>query len=96
VLNAIPDTQPFTAEVLLSNMDELMTQQYRDQYRAQRELDTLVVLPTGERFRVNCFWEKGNPACAARYIPSSIPSLDDLLAPEAAYDFVRLKQGLCW
>ncbi|GMU25991.1 MAG: twitching motility protein PilT [Candidatus Uhrbacteria bacterium] len=84
----------YTQETLLKQIDELISEEQAKRYRDDRELDTSVVLPTGERFRVNVFWEKGNPALAARYIPASIPSLDDLLAPEAAYDFVGLNQGL--
>jgi twitching motility protein PilT len=93
-LKKLEDQSAFTDEQLLSSIDQLLTPELQQRYRAERELDTPVVLDTGERFRVNLFWEKGNPALAARYIPAAIPSLDDLLAPEAAYDVVNLKNGL--
>jgi twitching motility protein PilT len=73
---------------------QILTPESQQRLNAERDLDTLIVLDTGERFRVNIFFEKSGPALAARYIPSVIPSLDDLLAPEAAYDFAKLNRGL--
>jgi len=88
------DKKAYTEEELLKDIDQLLSSEMRERFRTDRDLDTLVVLHTGERFRVNLFWEKGFPALAARYIPSAIPTLDDLLAPEAAYEFVNLHNGL--
>lgn len=84
----------YTGEMLLAHLDQALSPEQQARYRAERELDTSLVLATGERFRVNAFWEKGNPSIAFRFIPATIPSLDDLLAPEAAYEFVKLNYGL--
>src|SRR3990167_1099330 len=89
------DTMPvYTAETLLAHLDQVLSKELQARFRAERELDTSLVLGTGERFRVNALWEKGNPAVALRFIPAVIPTLDDLLAPEAAYDFVNMNYGL--
>ncbi|HWQ99726.1 MAG TPA: PilT/PilU family type 4a pilus ATPase, partial [Candidatus Methylomirabilis sp.] len=84
----------YTKEALLAHLDEALPPELQARYRAERELDTSLVLASGERFRVNAFWEKGNPSVAIRFIPAVIPSMDDLLAPEAAYDFVNMNNGL--
>jgi twitching motility protein PilT len=46
------------------------------------------------RFRFAVYWKSGEPAIAARVIPTVIPTLDDLEAPEAVLDFVNLQDGL--
>lgn len=84
----------YTEATLLKHIDETLSKEQHTRFHTDRELDRSLVLPSGERFRINLFWEKGNPALAARYIPQVIPSLDDLLAPEAVYDFVKRDMGL--
>jgi twitching motility protein PilT len=93
-LKHLEDLPVFTAEKLLSDIDEILTPELRARFRTEREFDTSAVMKSGERFRVNLFWERDMPAVAIRYIPAAIPSLDDLLAPEAVYDFVNLNYGL--
>jgi twitching motility protein PilT len=88
------DFPPYTAETLIKILDDLLTPEGQERYHKEREMDTSAVLPTGERFRVNLFWENLQPAMAARFIPNVIPALDDLLAPEAADDFIMLHNGL--
>lgn len=85
---------PYDNATLLSHIDQLITPEFQKLFRENKDVDTVAILPTGERFRVALFWEKEAPALAARYIPSVIPALDDLLAPDAAYDFVNLQNGL--
>src|SRR6267142_920750 len=72
-LKHLSDKPPYTAETLLANIDQLLTPELQARYRAERDLDTLVILSTGERFRVSLFWEKEMPALAARFIPAAIP-----------------------
>lgn len=93
-LKKLEELPAYTRETLLAHLDQALTPELQARYRAERELDTSLVLNSGERFRVNAFWEKGNPSLAFRFIPAAIPSLDDLLAPEAAYDFTHLNYGL--
>lgn len=84
----------YTSELLLKHIDEIFSEKQREHFHETRELDGSLMLDGGERYRINLFWERGNPALAARYIPQVIPSLDDLLAPEAVHDFVRRDMGL--
>jgi twitching motility protein PilT len=94
VLSTVADFPAYTAETLEAQIKEMLEKVQLETFMKERELDLSIDLPGGVRFRVNCFWEKGNPAVAARYIPIQIPTLDDLLAPEAAYDFVKHDMGL--
>jgi twitching motility protein PilT len=88
------EAPPLDAATLLSYIDQMLEPELQKKFLEERDLDTLAVLATGERFRLNVFFEQGGPALAARFIPSTIPTLEDLLAPEAAYDFASLKRGL--
>ncbi|MBD3251250.1 PilT/PilU family type 4a pilus ATPase, partial [Candidatus Uhrbacteria bacterium] len=94
VLEEQKDFKAYTEEILKKHLNEMLTKAQHEEFYQTRELDMSLVLPAGGRFRLNLFWEKGNPALAARYIPLEIPSLDDLLAPEASYDFVKRDMGL--
>jgi len=94
VLAKVEEFPVYTDSMLLDQIKEMLRKEAYETFTEKRELDVSVDLSNGVRFRVNCFWERGRPAVAARYIPVHIPSLDDLLAPEAAYDFVKHDMGL--
>ena len=94
ILKPIDKHPEYTDAKLAKAIDEIITKEQRERFYRERELDGSLVLPDGSRFRINLFWEKGAPALAARYIPNEIPSLEDLIAPEAAYDFVKRESGL--
>ncbi|MBU0648593.1 PilT/PilU family type 4a pilus ATPase [Patescibacteria group bacterium] len=49
---------------------------------------------SGGRFRVNVHYEKNNLALAARAIPEKIPSMEDIMLPESAYEMTRLPHGI--
>lgn len=84
----------FTEAKLIKYIEEILTEEQFKRFQKDRELDMSLVLPEGGRYRVNVFWEKNMPALAARFIPVVIPTLEDLIAPEAAYDFVKRDSGL--
>lgn len=48
----------------------------------------------GSRFRMNVFKEKGSFGLAARIIPPKIPTMDEILMPDKAYELARLQKGL--
>ncbi len=43
---------------------------------------------------MNIFWDQGRLALAARAIPSTIPSMEQVGLPKVAYDFTTLDKGL--
>ena len=46
------------------------------------------------RFRVNAFYEKGQPAMSMRLIPPSVPTLEQLQLPPVIKEFAKYTQGL--
>ncbi|MCG2687096.1 type IV pilus twitching motility protein PilT [Candidatus Parcubacteria bacterium] len=72
----------------------ILSDEQKEKFLTSKELDTSFELSGGDRLRVNCFFEKDNPGLVARIIPSKIPSMEEVLLPEIAYDLTRLQRGL--
>jgi len=72
----------------------LVSAEQWDRFVRERELDMAHQIPSGIRFRINLHWEKGNPAMAARAIPSNVPTMDDLFLPPVAQRFATYPNGL--
>ncbi len=51
-------------------------------------------MPDGNRLRVNCHHERGNPSLVARVIPQVIPTLEDLRLTDIASLLSEHEQGL--
>jgi len=60
----------------------------------KKELDFSHQISTGDRFRVNIHWEKGNIGLSARAIPAEIPTMEEIAMPEIVYDLCNLDRGL--
>lgn len=58
------------------------------------ESDFSASLPTGERFRVNAYRQKGNYAIAIRTITANIPTFDELGLPDTIRTFTSKHKGL--
>ncbi|MEK7122456.1 MAG: ATPase, T2SS/T4P/T4SS family, partial [Patescibacteria group bacterium] len=71
-----------------------LSEHQKQELETERELAFVYSLPDRHRFRVNVFWDQGRLALAARAIPSSIPSMQEVALPQVAYDFTALDKGL--
>lgn len=71
----------------------LLTQEQRDQFRVNRELDFSFQLEKLARFRINVYFQKNSPAAALRLVHSVIRTADELKLPQVVHTFSRLKQG---
>ena len=80
-----------SAEELLYS---LMTEDEKNRFIRERELDMAHQVPSGKRFRINMHWEKQHVAMAARTIPSEIPSMESLDLPPIAQHMVNYPHGL--
>jgi len=72
----------------------LLTPVQRQRLDETREIDFAYEVSSGDRFRMNCFWEKGNLGLAARLIPKEIPTLDQIGLTAAMKDLLSLPNGL--
>jgi twitching motility protein PilU len=63
-------------------------------FETQRQLDLGYSLDSGGRFRINAYYQKGEPAIVARYIVSDIPSIEALGLPPLLTELAMTERGL--
>lgn len=93
-LLVVPDTKAITPAQVEDLITPLLSETQRELVKVDRELDFSYMLPSGARFRVNVYYEKGNMAAAMRYIPVEIRTLEQLHLPPIIGQLTKLKQGL--
>lgn len=72
----------------------LLTEKQKKSFEEHLELDFALLLPGIGRFRANYYKTLGDIAAAFRIIPTEIPSLDDLNAPEVYKRLIKREKGL--
>lgn len=72
----------------------LLTEKQKKSFEENLELDFALLLPGIGRFRANYYKTLGDIACAFRIIPTEIPSLDDLNAPDIYKRLIKREKGL--
>ena len=72
----------------------IINEQQKDKFIKERELDLSYEITDYSRFRVNMHWEKGNVGLVARIVASRIPTMEEVLMPQIAYQMARLNDGL--
>ncbi len=63
-------------------------------YQQDKSIDFAYSLNSGQRFRINIYYERQQPALAVRYLDSRFRSLQSLGLPEQLYQLCGLKDGL--
>jgi twitching motility protein PilT len=72
----------------------LLTEKQKKSFEEHLELDFALLLPGIGRFRANYYRTLGDIAAAFRIIPTEIPSLDDLNAPDIYKRLIKREKGL--
>jgi twitching motility protein PilT len=72
----------------------LLTEKQKKSFEENLELDFALLLPGIGRFRANYYKTLGDIAAAFRIIPTEIPSLDDLNAPDIYKRLIKREKGL--
>src|SRR5882757_9138776 len=86
--------QMLTPEVVRQAAYGLMTQDQIESFNDELEIDFAVSEPGLGRFRVNVFYQRGNPAMVLRYITADMPRIEDLGLPEMLKELVMQRRGL--
>jgi len=86
--------QMLTPDVVRQAAYGLMTQDQIEHFNEELEVDFAVSEPGLGRFRVNVFYQRGNPAMVLRYITADMPRMEDLGLPEALKELVMMRRGL--
>lgn len=93
-LVSLKDIQELSKEYVNSLIGEILSDEQKDKFHEQKEIDTSYETDDNSRFRVNCFFEKGNPGMVARLVPGIIPTIEELGLPKIVKELAGQKQGL--
>jgi twitching motility protein PilT len=88
------EDEPFTTEQLENDIKKLLSVEQWDIYHRQGSVDFAYEYDEDNRFRVNIFQSRGQPAIAARRISSVIPSYSQLHLPPIMDKIAQNRQGL--
>ena len=77
-----------------SMLEQITTQEQREYYRKNLELDFAIQISKDARFRVNAFKNINGSAIVLREIPVKIKSLEELNTPSAIRELASAKKGL--
>jgi twitching motility protein PilT len=73
---------------------EIMTDEQKERFERDREIDFAYVLESGARFRVNVFTQSRGVGAVFRIIPARLPTIDDLRLPPALKRLSQMANGL--
>ncbi len=71
-----------------------LTADQKKRFEERKELDLSLAVGRKQRYRVNCYLQKGSVTAAFRPIPDKIPAMDELGLPESIEQFAKMHQGL--
>jgi len=74
--------------------EQVSSQEQRDIYQKEHELDFVYAVAGLARFRGNVLQQRGSMSLAFRLIPFNVPSIDELGLPEICKDFIMKPRGL--
>ena len=87
-------TGDLSADTVKDMIYNIMTEEQRAEYEAEKEIDFAIAFGEESRFRVNAYTTITGSAAAFREIPTKIPNLEQLNAPEIFKQFASIERGL--
>lgn len=93
-LQAVPDAPVLTPEDIDRAFSQIASNEQRDEFYRNLELDFSYAIPEVGRFRCNIAKQRGSISMVIRLIPLKIPSLDALQLPEVCRELVTKPRGL--
>jgi twitching motility protein PilT len=85
---------PFNAKDVERIFEEVTTEEQREAFSREQELDFAYSVPGLARFRVNVLRQRGTISLAFRRVPSSVPSVDELGLPQVCKTLILKPRGL--
>jgi twitching motility protein PilT len=93
-LRPIEGLQRVDNEQIREMVYRILTQNLRERFEAEHELDTSHTIMGVGRFRVNLFLQRGSIGTVMRAIPHEIPPFDTLGLPPVIPSLAELRRGL--
>ena len=85
---------PLQANHVNDIIKTMLTDDQYEEFTEKRELDIGYALENLGRFRLNVYFQKGEPALVARFIVSQIPTIEELNLPQSLERLAMIKRGL--
>ena len=86
--------EPLTREQVATLAAATMSPAQQREYAATHEMNLALEAPGAGRFRVNVYRQRGRDAVAIRFLPSHIPTLEELNLPPSLRRLVEGRRGL--
>jgi twitching motility protein PilT len=87
-------SQPWPREKVVSALFSILSQEQKEIFERDLELDFAYTISTNARFRVNIYQQRGCMGGAFRIIPTELKGLKALGVPETVGNFSQLARGL--
>lgn len=81
-LKRLEEYKPFSSEDIQNIIFEVMTDEQRERFKKEWELDVSYELPGSARFRMNVFLQRGKIGVAVRVIPIKVKTIEEWKLPE--------------
>ena len=88
------DHPELTAAQLEQLLEPLLDPERTARLRKHQDIDFSIDLPRSGRCRVNVHYQRGTLAAAVRFVPKTIPSIEELNLPPLLYQLAHLPAGL--
>lgn len=82
-----------TPEITEGLVSALLSENQKQKFLKERELDFSYAFEDKARFRANVFFQKGFMSAALRLIPTQAKTVEELNLPPILHDFAKLSQG---
>jgi twitching motility protein PilU len=93
VIRSVGETA-LTAVTCREAVEGIMTPEQLEELERERELDFAIALEGKARFRVNAYFQRGQPAMVLRYIRAVVPTLEELNVPPILAPLIMHKRGI--
>ncbi len=88
------NSPPWSQEKIVTALFSILSQEQREIFERELELDFAYTISTNARFRVNMYQQRGSMGGAFRIIPTELKQLKALGVPETVGNFAQLARGL--
>ncbi len=90
----LEDEAPFLSDEFQAALFQMFSEEQRQRYYKEHDLDFATEIPGVARFRGNCYQQRNCTQAAFRVIPYVVKSMEELGLPPAVYDFIGKPRGL--
>ena len=88
------DSAVATREQIDEVLRTLLSKSRMEKFNREQSVDFGYSISSGERFRGNAYYERGNPALALRYLSQKTKSFSALGLPDSLAELARMRNGL--